>query len=214
MNTENCLTNKPLSEEIRNAVSAVAPKDEKILFAIVGDLSIDGKYCETALLVSAERFYSYDLSFENHVLTYRHDEIESPVVKRMYGNARLSVLPKNEKRPVRVFRYSYAVSALCDAAVLFIETVSKGENVAEQLEIVKATYDKKLSICPKCGRTLIRPGAECIHCQSKKKIASEKIAVRIMPTIVRAITANDMLSRSSIVDVAAAVRLPKLCALK
>ena len=45
MNTENCLTNKPLSEEIRNAVSAVAPKDEKILFAIVGDLSIDGKYC-------------------------------------------------------------------------------------------------------------------------------------------------------------------------
>ena len=78
MNTENCLTNKPLSEEIRNAVSAVAPKDEKILFAIVGDLSIDGKYCETALLVSAERFYSYDLSFENHVLTYRHDEIEAP----------------------------------------------------------------------------------------------------------------------------------------
>ncbi len=175
MNTENCLTNKPLSEEIRNAVSAVAPKDEKILFAIVGDLSIDGKYCETALLVSAERFYSYDLSFENHVLTYRHDEIESPVVKRMYGNARLSVLPKNEKRPVRVFRYSYAVSALCDAAVLFIETVGKGENVAEQLEVVKATYDKKLSICPKCGRTLIRPGAECIHCQSKKKIVSKLI---------------------------------------
>ncbi len=27
MNTENCLTNKPLSEEIRNAVSAVAPKE-------------------------------------------------------------------------------------------------------------------------------------------------------------------------------------------
>ncbi len=180
MNTQNCLTNKPLSEEILSAVSAVAPKDEEILFAIVGDLSIEGKYSETALLVSKERFYSYDLSFENHVLSYRHDEVEKPTVKRMYGNARLSVIPKGKLRPVRVFRYSYAVSALSDAAALFIESVGGGEDAAEQFEIVKSTYEKKLCVCPKCGRTLIRPGAECIHCQSKKKIAS-KLVKYILP---------------------------------
>ncbi len=180
MNIESCITNKPISEEIVAAVSAVAPKDEKILYAIMGDLSIDGKYFETALLVSAERFYSYDLSFENHVLSFRHDEVEQPVVKRMYGNARLSVIPKGQKRPVKVFRYSYAVSALCDAAALFIEAMGSGGKLDEQFDIVKATYEKKLRVCPKCGRTLIRAGAECIHCQSKKKIAA-KLVKYILP---------------------------------
>lgn len=180
MNIESCITNKPISEEIVTAVSAVAPKDEKILYAIMGDLSIDGKYFETALLVSAERFYSYDLSFENHVLSFRHDEVEQPVVKRMYGNARLSVIPKGQKRPVKVFRYSYAVSALCDAAALFIEAMGSGGKLDEQFDIVKATYEKKLRVCPKCGRTLIRAGAECIHCQSKKKIAA-KLVKYILP---------------------------------
>ena len=50
--------------------------------------------------------------------------------------------------------------------------------------------------------------------QSKHRIAKEKMVVRIMPTTVRAITAKDILSRSSMVEVATAVRLPKLWALK
>lgn len=180
MNIENCLTNKPIPEEILTAVSAVAPENEEILYAIIGDLSIEGKYSETALLVSAERFYSYDLSFEKHVLYFRHDEVEKPTVKRMYGNARLSATPKGQKHPVKIFRYSYAVSALCDAAALFIEAMGQGGKLDEQLGIVKATYEKKLRACPKCGRTLIRAGAECIHCQSKKKIAA-KLVKYIMP---------------------------------
>ena len=40
------------------------------------------------------------------------------------------------------------------------------------------------------------------------------MVVRIMPTTVRAITAKDILSKSSMVEVAAAVRLPRLWALK
>lgn len=50
--------------------------------------------------------------------------------------------------------------------------------------------------------------------QSKHRTAKEKMVVRIMPTTVRAITAKDMLSKSSMVEVATAVRLPRLWALK
>ncbi len=179
MNIESCLTNKPIPESAKTALGAVFP-DQTALYAICGDLSLDSKYSETVLAVTATHFAVIDPTFEGGAGTFAIADVETVTVKRMYGNARLSVKFKGQSKETKVFRYSYAVSALCDAACQYIEEISKGGDVKEQFEIVKATYEKKLCVCPKCGRTLLHPGADCIHCQSKTKIAS-KLLKYVLP---------------------------------
>ena len=92
--------------------------------------------------------------------------------KRMYGNATLSAVMPDGKRKI-FFRYTYAVAALCDAAALFIGHVRDGANLDDELAVMAVTFERALSVCPKCGRTLLHPGAECIMCRSKKKIVGK-----------------------------------------
>ena len=91
----------------------------------------------------------------------------------MYGNAVLKLTVKGKTKPV--FRFTYSVAALCDTAAMFINNVHNGEDISQQIDIVDATYEKMMNTCPKCGRTLLRTGAECAHCQGKKKMASKLI---------------------------------------
>lgn len=80
------------------------------------------------------------------------------------------------------FRYTYSVAALCDAAALFINHINEGADLNEELAIMAVTFEKALSVCPKCGRTLLHPGAECIMCRSKTKIVKQ-LAKYITPQI-------------------------------
>ena len=87
----------------------------------------------------------------------------------MYGNARLILFGKDgEKR--EFFRFTYAVATLCDMAAEYISHIASGADPAREYEIVCATYEKLMNVCPKCGRTLLHPGADCLNCQSKGKI--------------------------------------------
>lgn len=175
MSINNCILNKQLSEEAKVSLTKTVPEQEELLFAIVGDLSLDSKYSESVMALSGQSIYIYDSTQNPEVSVYSLADIEAAEVKRMYGNARLEVKLKNSKKKLRVFRFSYTVSALCDAAALFIENVANGKSIKSELEVVHATYEKKLSVCPKCGRTLLRPGADCINCQSKSKVVSKLI---------------------------------------
>ena len=47
---------------------------------------------------------------------------------------------------------------------------------------MRAIYEKQLSVCPKCGRTLASPGAECLNCASKKKLVGKGGAVAYFGT--------------------------------
>ena len=58
--------------------------------------------------------------------------------------------------------------------------VTKDE--ARALATVEATYDKLMLFCPKCGRRLLHPGADCINCQSKGKTFT-KLARYLKPEI-------------------------------
>lgn len=167
MKEKNCIKNKDIPEKLRQAMEdeGIAP-----LFCIVGDLSVKGKYKECVLAVSSEGLFCTDGGDDTFNIAF--DDIEEINVKRMYGSARINVVKKDGKK-VNLFRFTYAVCDLCDSAVTFIKNVKDGNSVEKELEIVKDTYEKKLRVCPKCGRTLLRPGAECIKCQSKGKLISK-----------------------------------------
>ena len=92
--------------------------------------------------------------------------------KRMYGNATLSAKMKGGKREI-FFRYTYGVAPLCDAAALFISHLKEGKPFNEEYAVISVAFEKALSVCPKCGRPLLHPGAECIMCRSKKKIIKQ-----------------------------------------
>ena len=163
--------NRALPQSLAEKLEARDKNSEKILFAIVGDLNSEGKYGDSAFVVTDKGFFVLS---ENSQKEFTYDQISSIRSKRMYGNACLYLEGKGIKNR-RIFRYTYSVASLCDMAVQFINNVIEGRDLGEEMEVVKATYGKLNRICPKCGRTLIREGADCIHCQSKSKIVSKLV---------------------------------------
>ncbi len=166
------LKNKELPKLAQSVIDRMTDNNEKVLFVIVGDLSISGKYSESALIFAEDSVIYVDgLLNEEKRCFYR--DMREVVSKRMYGNATLSAIMPNGKRIV-FFRYTYSVTALCDAAALYINHINtEGVNRQEELAIMEVTFERALSVCPKCGRTLLHPGAECIMCRSKIKIVKQ-----------------------------------------
>lgn len=133
------------------------------------------------LLVSEKKIDTYEIDTDHFGRSVALDEVESAQNKRMYGNALLRLKLKSGET-VNIFRYTFSVNALSEAAAGFIGTVSSGGNVDEAYDCMKAVYEKQLSVCPKCGRTLSSPGATCIHCASKKKVVA-KLGKYLIPEI-------------------------------
>lgn len=172
------LTNIPLPEDFSQKAEALLLKDEKALFSIVGDLNLAGKYASSALVATDKRLIVFDERHKDGVFIVPHCEVEESSVKRMYGNAVLRV--KKDGRQLDIFRFTYSIAELSDAAAMFSENIAKGEDPEVEFKIVEATFEKKKSVCPKCGRVLSRQGAECINCASKGKLA-KKLAKYVQP---------------------------------
>ncbi|MBE6679304.1 MAG: hypothetical protein E7598_02135 [Ruminococcaceae bacterium] len=172
MNINGILINKNISCELMDklvsACAEVCGSDEKVLFAIVGDLTLEAKYDVSYLAITEKRSISLDSEMKVlHVI--EHEDVESADVKRMYGNARLTLTKKDGERCV-IFRFTYSVATLCEMAASYIKKMAKDEDREYAYDAVAAGYEKAMLFCPKCGRRLLHAGAECIACQSKRRI--------------------------------------------
>ena len=165
------LKNKPIPKDAQPLIEKMQADGESILFVIVGDLGLNGRYSDTALIFTENAVVSFNGSADD-VRRYIYADMKEVVAKRMYGNATLSALMPNGKREV-FFRYTYSVAALCDASALFINHINEGAEMNEEIAVMAVTFERALSVCPKCGRTLLHPGAECIMCRSKLKIVKQ-----------------------------------------
>ena len=171
INNQLILKNKEIPGNVQDIIDKMHEENEAVLFVIVGDLSLSGRYAETALIFTKDSVVSYDGEPEKQK-RYRIEELKDTAAKRMYGNATLSALMPNGKREI-FFRYTYSTASLCDAAALFINHLREGAELNDELSIMAITFERALSVCPKCGRTLLHPGAECIMCRSKFKIIKQ-----------------------------------------
>ncbi len=170
-NNKFVLKNKPIPKGAQPIIDKLYEEEKKILFVIVGDLSLSGKYAETAGIFLADEVIVYEEG-STEVRNYLYKDMKDVRSKRMYGNATLSAVMPNNKRVV-FFRYTYSVASLCDASALFINHMNEGADMNEETAIMAVTFERALSVCPKCGRTLLHPGAECIMCRSKFKIVKQ-----------------------------------------
>ncbi len=175
------LINTVLNEEELKRLRSREDPAFPYLFAIVGNISIKSEYCRNVLLVSEKKIDTYELDTDHFGRSVALDDIVSTQNKRMYGNAILRLTLKSGET-VNIFRYTFSVNALSEAIAGFIQSMSEGVGLDEAYDCVKAVYEKQLSVCPKCGRTLSSPGATCIHCASKKKVAA-KLGKYLMPEL-------------------------------
>ncbi|MDO5479718.1 MAG: ABC transporter transmembrane domain-containing protein, partial [Clostridia bacterium] len=165
---DSLLINKAAPESFGELLKPYEREDEPFLFAIVGDLTLKQEYGQTAVVVTKERFFVLDFS-DNTVKEYKISDVASTRIKRMYSNAYMEITKKDGGKEV-VARFTFAVAGLMDMASTFIKNMAAGNSFEDEMRTVEGTYEKLMCVCPKCGRTLLRPGADCIKCQSKSKV--------------------------------------------
>lgn len=148
--------------------------NDEALFIVVGDLNLKARYAESMLVFTKTEIVAFDECLSGQTFSAEYSDIESAEVKRLYGNAIFKVEFKDGSRKT-LLRFSYASAEVADAGASFINSVNESGYQDELLEIVKATYHKQRCFCPKCGRKLPNPEAECINCSGKGKIINKFI---------------------------------------
>ena len=178
------IANKKLDANDTEKLEQEIPPEECLQFVIVGDLNVKNHYAHTFLAVTDQRIYGFDETFSDSVKKISYGQLKSARVKRYYGNAMLTLTPaedqETDKKLINFLRFSYKEANLFDAAAGYISAIVSGADMAEELVIVKAALEKQFCVCPKCGRTLIRPGAPCMKCESKDAVV-HKLGKYILP---------------------------------
>ncbi len=191
------LANKRLTPEERVKLEQTIPTDERLCFVIVGDLTLKANYGKSLLALTGSHIYAFDENHKDGVYICDYKSAGRAYVKRCYGNAILVVSENCEKtqedtesakdgesgekeKRVNLLRFSYKAASLFEAAAHFIQNISAGHDLDGEMAAVEASFEKQFLVCPRCGRSLMRPGAPCMNCRSKKKIIG-KIAHYVLP---------------------------------
>ncbi|MBQ8441482.1 MAG: ABC transporter ATP-binding protein [Clostridia bacterium] len=163
------LTNRKLDEKQIQTLLDLTGKDDPILFAVVGEITDSARYSQHVLLATRAHLFSYDFGTGECSEKTPYTEIDEIKNKRMYGNGLMRACMKDGSTRL-LFRFTFSVTALCDAARNFVAELKEGVSVENAMIAVEATYEKHLSVCPKCGRTLSAPGVPCIGCMNKGRL--------------------------------------------
>ena len=161
--TENksLLTNKAIPVQLEQKISELLCGATPLL-GVVGDLNLNGRYDESAVVVCSDRLIATDKLIENGAIMLLFEDIKKTSVKRLYGNA-IFRAEMNDGTFVDLIRFTYSTTDLCDAVADFINRVKDGADIEEQIEIARITYNNMRCFCPKCGRKLASPNAECLN---------------------------------------------------
>lgn len=188
-------TNRQLGKLEAKNILALGTEDDPIRFVIIGELSSEGQYKNSALAVSSKSLFVLDPQSGEVFEAIDFDDIGEMAAKRMYSNAFLRIRLSDEAKFKNVFRYSLKLSALCDCVVSYVNGYKSGESLESRLEAVRETYDKQLLVCPQCGRSLSAPGVKCINCQGKRqtfarlaKYMKPEVPILIISVIISMIT--------------------------
>ena len=172
------ISNRPIPVRFRDKLNSVV-KAEDVLFTVVGDLNLNGKYAESMAVFLKDRVITFDECLDKEYKITKYSEIEKAKIKRLYGNAIFKIKRKDGTYEA-LLRFSYAAAEVADAGANFINVTNLNGYDPEEVEVVRAVYNKQRCFCPKCGRKLPKPNAECINCSGRGKVIS-KFAKYISP---------------------------------
>ena len=171
------LENKKISDSsLETKIREMLDENERELFRIVTDLLPCGNYGQSLAEFTDRRIITAHCEEDGNIVcdTVLYSEVESLTIKRMYGNAFLLAVKKSGEK-TQIARATYAVTALFNSAVLFMDKINSEMPTDEAMESVISAYRSFCTVCPKCGRNLVRPGADCLNCASKGKLVSKLV---------------------------------------
>ncbi|MDR1465835.1 MAG: ABC transporter ATP-binding protein/permease [Oscillospiraceae bacterium] len=161
------MSNRTLPAALGSYLDVQDIRDE-ICFAIVGDLTLSGRYGESALLFLPDRVIAYDSAARSEPVLFPCAALRDAKVRRMYGNALFEAQGPEGK--ITLLRFTYAAAEIAEAAALFLRAVQAQGYDPALLEPVRASYDRQRSFCSRCGRKLRKPDAPCLNCEGKSKV--------------------------------------------
>lgn len=173
------MTNRKLEDSQVQTILSMSEQDDPIRFAVVGEISDKTNYSTNVLLVTTSYLFTYNFSDGTRGERVYFSDVEEIYNKRMYGNALMRAVMKDGSKK-NIFRFTFTVTALCDAVLSYVTDIRDGEPLEDAIEMMNGTYNKLLSVCPKCGRTLSAPGVPCINCMNKGKLF-KKLGVYLKP---------------------------------
>ena len=132
-------TNRQLGKLEAKNILALGTEDDPIRFVIIGELSSEGQYKNSALAVSSKSLFVLDPQSGEVFEAIDFDDIGEMAAKRMYSNAFLRIRLSDEAKFKNVFRYSLKLSALCDCVVSYVNGYKSGESLESRLEAVRET---------------------------------------------------------------------------
>lgn len=173
-----CLFSRILSDSEKEKLISIVESGEKLRLVMTTDLNKQSRYAVTYLAATECAVYSLDE--KENVSRIPFSQISDCFVKRNYGNAVFIVVDKEGKKQ-NFLRFSYKSASLFDAAAQYVKTCSSGESLPDDaIGVVESVIERQSNFCPRCGRSLPRPGADCIYCHSKNKMF-KKIAKYVVP---------------------------------
>lgn len=160
------ISNKKFSQEFLDKITEKA--GEELLFTISGDLDLTSGYSDTVLAAGKNEAFFLQLggraSFSGRdIFPLRHLG-QAYVRKCWYWRACSGGKKKN------LFRCTYRAASHLEAAAQYLSAASSGEVEEDALGALEDSFEKEMSVCPKCGRTLPSPGAQCVGCAGRGKI--------------------------------------------
>ena len=147
-------SNKKLTPEDIAKLEKAISQEERLQFVVIGDLNIKSRYARSMFAVTDKLIYGFDEGFEGGMKIHTYDRVKRAYVKRYYGNAMLIFsMDESEKEFVDLtkeytnfVRFSYKEASLFDAVANFITNVAAGKNIADELTVIEAAFDKHSNI--------------------------------------------------------------------
>ena len=171
------LSNKPLPACLEAQFEKCFEGDD-CLFYIVGDLNLRQRYGDSAVLFGKDRLYSI-ADGDSEPVCYMYSDMEEVFVKRMYGSGFFSVKNKDGSRH-KLIRFTYSAASVAEASSDFVNSVIEDGYSEELIFPLENAFKHLRAFCPKCGRKLPSPDADCLNCKGKGKMFS-KFAVYALP---------------------------------
>ncbi len=163
------LINQKLEDSQISTIRSLGDENSPVLLAVVGEVSNEARYSTCVLLATSSEIFAYDFGTGECSKRFAFSDIEEIYSKRMYGNGIMRIKTK-DGTVYDLYRFTFKIAALCDAAAKYVIDIRDGVDPKEALDVMDAVYEKLLSVCPKCGRTLSAPGVPCVHCMNKGRV--------------------------------------------
>ena len=163
------LINQKLEDSQISTIRSFGDEKSPVLLAIVGEVSNEARYTTSVLLATSSEIFAYDFGTDKCSERFAFSDIEEIYSKRMYGNGIMRV-KKKDGTIHDLYRFTFKIAALCDSVAKYATDIRDGVDPKEAIEVMEAVYEKLLSVCPKCGRTLSAPGVPCVNCMNKGRV--------------------------------------------